>query len=385
MLINGQRALAYITKVTGISPMDAERLESVDILGWHVVCGKGEFKVGDLGVFIEVDSLCPDEAPFNEMAFLVSKHLKVKTQKIRGVYSQGLFMPLSAFGDKLAGVQEGDDVTEKLGITYLVASDNKRKGKNTVDPMKRIQARHAWTRKAPKWLYGLIKWLYRKDIKRAEWPAWVVKTDEERVQNLHYDRLRDEDWVATEKIDGTSATYTVKRDGRHKFTRLACSRNVVFDKPDKKCYYDTNVYTLIDEEYHILDDLEFYLETHPNVDWITIQGEIYGDGIQKRDYSMKDGQFEFRVFNLINSVDGRLDSVLMQRVVPAINPDLKCVPVLDTNYALPATCDELLAAATGESVIDGLPREGIVFRSKDGKRSFKAVSNEFLVKYHGKD
>ena len=28
-------------------------------------------------------------------------------------------------------------------------------------------------------------------------------------------------------------------------------------------------------------------------------------------------------------------------------------------------------------------REGIVFRSLDGKKSFKAVDNEFLVKYHG--
>ena len=27
-------------------------------------------------------------------------------------------------------------------------------------------------------------------------------------------------------------------------------------------------------------------------------------------------------------------------------------------------------------------REGIVFRSKDGSKSFKAVSNEYLLKYH---
>ena len=61
------------------------------------------------------------------------------------------------------------------------------------------------------------------------------------------------------------------------------------------------------------------------------------------------------------------------------------MPILDINYVLPDTVDELLEYADGKSVIDGLEREGIVLRSKDGKQSFKAVSNEFLIKYHGKD
>lgn len=42
----------------------------------------------------------------------------------------------------------------------------------------------------------------------------------------------------------------------------------------------------------------------------------------------------------------------------------------------------ILEMASGKSVIDGGMREGIVFRSQDGSRSFKAVSNEFLLKYH---
>jgi hypothetical protein len=55
---------------------------------------------------------------------------------------------------------------------------------------------------------------------------------------------------------------------------------------------------------------------------------------------------------------------------------------VDENYILPDTVEELLAAATGESVLDGLPREGFVFRDEFGIQSFKAVSNEFLIKYH---
>jgi len=49
---------------------------------------------------------------------------------------------------------------------------------------------------------------------------------------------------------------------------------------------------------------------------------------------------------------------------------------------LPETVAELLDIATGKSVIDGGDREGLVFRSLDGVSSFKAVSNEFLAKYH---
>ena len=49
---------------------------------------------------------------------------------------------------------------------------------------------------------------------------------------------------------------------------------------------------------------------------------------------------------------------------------------------MPDTVDELLAIATGISKVDGGMREGLVFRSADGVKSFKAVSNEFLMKYH---
>ena len=63
--------------------------------------------------------------------------------------------------------------------------------------------------------------------------------------------------------------------------------------------------------------------------------------------------------------------------------NLPHVPVLG-DIKLPATCDEVLALAEAEkSRIDGGMREGIVFRSEDGVHSFKAVSNEFLLKYHG--
>lgn len=44
------------------------------------------------------------------------------------------------------------------------------------------------------------------------------------------------------------------------------------------------------------------------------------------------------------------------------------------------TVPEVLEYATGKSQLYDTLREGIVFRSEDGKQSFKAVSPEFLLK-----
>ena len=63
---------------------------------------------------------------------------------------------------------------------------------------------------------------------------------------------------------------------------------------------------------------------------------------------------------------------------------IPCVPILDLDYTLPATLDELREYVDSEpSKIDNQMREGIVFRSLDGVRSFKCVSPNYLIKYHG--
>ena len=85
-------------------------------------------------------------------------------------------------------------------------------------------------------------------------------------------------------------------------------------------------------------------------------------------------------FNLIDSVRGRWNSVEAKNVCSTYG--IPWAPILDENFILPDTVDELLTIATGESVCDHGMREGLVFRSQDGVKSFKAVSNEFLLKYH---
>jgi hypothetical protein len=190
-------------------------------------------------------------------------------------------------------------------------------------------------------------------------------------------------WIATEKIDGTSTTFTMRGYGRKREFYI-CSRNVVFDKPDKKCFYDSNVYVEMAEKYDIERTMEAIMAQYGDLDFLTIQGETYGEGIQKRDYSIKGHRFA--VFNIIYGFkDGRTE-----RLNPIEMTDiceywgLPAVPIVAVDFELPATCDELLEFAASEvSVLDGKEREGIVLRSYDGVNSFKAVSNSFLLKYHG--
>jgi RNA ligase (TIGR02306 family) len=221
----------------------------------------------------------------------------------------------------------------------------------------------------------------KKKDKKNGWPAWVSKTDEERIQNMPWIINSKDEWIATEKIDGTSTTFTMTRGkfGRKSF--YVCSRNVCFGEENKPCYYDTNVYWEMAKKYKIYEVLSDMLDMNPNEEWITIQGETYGDGVQKRDYSLT-GR-DFAAFNLICSSKGRIGTIEMLKILADYG--VPCVPIVcETVYMSDfKSVDDVLLFAEGGSQKDGLPREGIVFRTTDGQKSFKAVSNSFLLKYHG--
>jgi hypothetical protein len=382
-----ERELAYVVKVDEIRPIEgADRVEVAIVNGWHIMVRKDQFKPGDLAVYFEIDSKVPAEEPF---MFLEPKHFKIKTQKyFKGtVISQGLLMGFEDFGWEKDAYKLGDFLTQKLKVTYAVEEDNARKA-SSVDKYKKMAQRHGklfshqpfrllmrrtWGKKVLFLFFG------KTSDKKAGWPAWVAKTDEERVENMPWIFDNKSPFVATEKIDGTSTTFTMKRGKFGKNDFYVCSRNVVFDKPDKNCFYDTNVYIEMAEKYNVENVLASILSDNPDLDWVTLQGETYGAGIQKRDYGLK--EHRFAGFNFITSKEGRWDSVRAAKFMTQYN--IPWVPILDENYILPDTIEELRAFSHSEgSRIDGIIKEGIVFRSQDGSMSFKCVDPEFLMKYH---
>ena len=241
---NGERELAYVVHIDNIIPIEgADRVEQAIVGGWHIMVRKGQFQIGDLAIYFEIDSKVPEKPEFE---FLAAKHYKIKTQKyFKGtVISQGLLMSAEDFGwentttDQFDGntpiikrpdgsyLTEGDFLTKELEVTYAEAEDNKRKA-NSADKYKKMAQRrpNIFKKKWAQWMmrrnWGkkiMFFFFGKKKDKKNEWPTWVVKTDEERIQNLVYmiPTFQNEKWIPTEKIDGTSTTFTMKRGKRGK-------------------------------------------------------------------------------------------------------------------------------------------------------------------------
>lgn len=392
-----QRELAYVVKIDAIEPIiGSDNCEAAVVGGWKVMVRKGTFLPGLNAVYFEIDSKLPETEQY---AFLAPKHYKVKTQKYtfggKGNFiSQGLLMSYSDLGWEIDDHQVGDFVTEELGVKYSITDDNKRKA--TVNKYARMKQRNAklfakyrflntiyakdWGKKALFLFLG-----NRRDARASFWPEWVVKTDEERVQNLPQLFPGDDtEWFVTEKIDGTSTTFTMKKGKRNKYDFYVCSRNVCFDKPDKQCFYETNVYTEIAEKYNMEFVLhELLYASGKKLDFVTIQGETYGKGVQQRDYHMD--TIDFKAFNLIFGFsDGTTQRMNPREMTDWLDRfEIPCVPILDEHFHLPNTIEEMVAYADGNSTVDGDYREGVVLRTYDGVNSFKAVSNFYLTSKYG--
>lgn len=396
----GTRQLCYVVKIDAIEPIvGSDNCEAAVVGGWRVMVRKNTFQPDDLAIYFEIDSHVDTNKP--EFAFLEKKHGNIKTQKYTfggknpGFYSQGLLMTAEDFGWNKEDLHEGDFLTEKLGVTYAVAEDNARKAKSNPDAkINAALARHPQfakkygkivkKNKFLRWFFTLI-WGKKKDSRN--WIEGVPKTDEERIENRVW-TLEDQttEWIATEKIDGTSTTFYLSRGkGFKKPEYLVCSRNVVFDTParaEKNYYSDiigSNVYLEMSDKYNVRVALEELLKQRPSADWVAIQAETFGKNIQKRDYGMKD--HEIRAFNLRFSDCGRVGTLKMKDTLEPLG--IPVVPIISEGMTLPGTIDELREFVhSAPSAIDGKIKEGIVFRTKDGQDSFKCVDPEFLAQFH---
>lgn len=390
MLINGERALAYTVTIDSITPIEkADNIELAHVGGWNVIIRKHEFSVGDMAVFFEIDSLLP-ETEWSE--FLRPKKFKVKTYKLGkfNVISQGLLLPMSILPDnKKYAIHE--DVTNTLGIKYYVAEDNSRKAKtnpnakyNNMCARNVKLAKKKWWKWLMKRAWGrklLFVFFGRKKDNPKNWPVWIKKTDEDRIENVMF-MLEDKNpYVVTEKIDGTSTTFFLDLTGR-KPDFGVCSRNVRQMDADQKNFVSDmsgvcNVYWEMAFKYNVEDALNDIAKKH-DYKHVVLQGETYGESVQGNKYKLDERRFA--AFNLI--FDGeRLGSVEAKKILAEY--DIPFVPIIDDNYILPDADDfeEFKQSADGKSVINKkCLREGFVYRSQDGQKSFKNVSRKFLLK-----
>ena len=389
MIINGERALAYTARCGIIEPIEgADNIDLMQVNGWRVIVKKGEFKEGDLCVYFEIDSKVP-EAEWSE--FLASKHYRIRTMKLGKfkVVSQGLALPLNVFNVVIPN-EEGVDVTELLGVTYYVGEDNTRKAKSTKNmKYNSMAARHKdlFKKQPYRWLmhrqWGrelLFFFFGKKKDNPRSFPSFVSKTDEERIENQPF-RLKDGNtYVVSEKLDGTSCTYALKRTrkrfGKDKYEFFVCSRNVRQADENQDCYHDHNIYWDLAFKYNIESVLHEILNTIDGAEWVCIQGEGVGS-VQGN--PLKLDEDDLYCFNFIDSVHGRWDSYRGRELVGLYG--LKWVPLIGEITMNFDSMEEFKATADGKSVVNPkVLREGYVYRSLDGKDSFKNVSNKFLLK-----
>jgi hypothetical protein len=386
MLINEKRALAYTAKVGEIRKIEgADNIELISVLGWKVIAKIGEFHEGDICVYFEIDSKLP-EKEWSE--FMRLKHFKVKTMKLGkfNVISQGLALPINIFDVEIPN-EENVDVTDLLGVTYSVEEDNVRKNGDPNAKYKSMGARHPslfkkrwvrwlmrrrWGRKVMFFFFGK-----KKDNPRG-FPAFISKTDEERVENQPW-RIGDgKTYLATEKLDGTSCTYALERKGKKKFEFYVCSRNVRQQDEKQECYHDHNIYWDLAFKYNIERHLKGFLIDHPECKWVCIQGEGVGS-VQGNPLKLTED--DLYVFNFKDSSKGRWPSRDGRNVIEDLW-NMKWVPILG-EVQMPDTMEELKELATGKSVVNPkVLREGLVYRSLDGSDSFKNVSREYLLKHN---
>ena len=340
------RKLASIQEITDIKPIEgADRIELAKVLGWQCVVKKGEYKKGDLAVYVEIDSFLPIREEFEflrnssyKKSDLLGEGFRIRTQKLRGQISQGLLLPLDILPEK---AELGDDVTEMLGIRKWEIGE-----RVTTD--------------------GTIG---------GTLPYDVPHTDETRIQ-ANPSLLKEFsglEYYITTKMDGSSHSVSIDEDGFH----------VTGHNYEYKDDGNSSFYNLVKERGY-KEIMEKYA-AEQGLNTFTIQGELCAPGIQQNRLRLKAP--EWYVFT-IRENGKRVGLKRMQYICKELQ--MTSVPVEEVDMDLPSkypTVDALLMRADG-NYPNGGKKEGIVIRPTEpiycdliaAELSMKVVSNKYLLK-----
>lgn len=413
------KKLAYGVKIKEIREIPgADRIELATVMDYTVVVKKGEYKPGDMGIYVEVDSLLPDgldselsikynllknheigknmtdeerenamkeiqaQSKYPYFEFLRDKKFKIKSMKLSkfGVISQGiLFRPVDlGITDK---VKDGQDFTIQFNITEIV-QDAEEAGLNTGKKdswFVRKMMRYKWFR----------NWRKRHNIAEVWDPTFPGKSDEENVQKIYskmFAQYADKEWVATEKLEGQNITvYSEVVNGwfGRKTKRIGvCSRTRELNpNGNSHCFWDTVKRLHLDEK----------IKNIPG-EWFC-RGEHVGPGIQGNIYKLPRTEVYF--FDFYKKVDGKWVKLNFDESIAfAKQWDLPFVPVLDEHYKLPeghtndkgvfvSGADIMLQQSDKNTVFGNNlshKREGFVLRLKDDYNvSFKVKNPNYSI------
>jgi RNA ligase (TIGR02306 family) len=369
------RKLASIQKIVNIFPIpNADLLVLAQVNDWLSIVKKGEFQVGELVVYCEIDSVLPEIPAFE---FMRQRDYRVNTIKLRGTLSQGLIVGTSVLPEGTA-IIEDFDVSSILGVVKPIPGKSR---KGTRQP--------------------------NRQGRRSNFPNFIKKTDETRIQSKSsvLDELEGVEVYAAVKMDGQSLTFANYAAKEEDNPFIVCSRNFKKDRTIIVKSRDENVPDReeIDTHWQIADRLKIF-ENLPY--GFAMQGEYLSDKIQGNHLGVKEPEWHcFQVFDIVSQK--YLDYANFVQFCLTMN--IKTVPIervwkfckqefidLHAKTYPDSLCQSavggLLQFARGR-YSSGFPREGLVIRptteqyseSLKGRASFKVINNDFLLKVKGKE
>ena len=358
--------LAIISKIQKITPIEGKDfIELAKIQNYDSVVQKGEYKEGDVAIYVFYDSILPqrEEFEFLRKRCWSPKYqgFRIRPMKLGNVVSEGLVLPMSVLPQNKK-YKVGDVVTDDLGIVLYDPEYNPAKPKKEPKGLFKTLMRIPAFRKLVYAYYD-----YKKAHNNKDYPSWIVKSDEDNIEKL-WDSVKDCEapFFLTEKVEGMSTSYAIEK-GKFKV-------------------YSHN--WLVKEgawvEYAVKHDIEKklrnYCKAH-NLKSICIQGELVGPTIQRNIYNLKD--LDFYMFGGYYADKTKLGYFEMVALAKEIGE--KSVPYIEKKYISDFDgLDAIIKDADGKSKIYNVKREGIVWRTDDGSVHFKAKSRDYKVWFEKK-
>jgi RNA ligase (TIGR02306 family) len=348
------RKLASIQLIRDLLPIEgADVIEMAKVNEWVTVVKKNEFKIGEKCVYFEIDSFLPKTEVFQFLDGRCNKKMlneegyRLKTIKLRGQISQGLVLPISSFNSVLSTDMEvGTDVSELLNVKLYE------------EPMSAQLA----------------------SISKGNFPNFIPKTDEERIQNLpeYFENCQENLFEVTLKMDGSSMTVYYKLDKEEPFG--VCSRNLELkEHPDS-----TSTFWIVARNLQLEETLKavcFKLNTS-----FALQGELAGEGIQSNRAKLKGhNYFIFNVFNIseqryLTPGERKDFMTILNQESPV---EIKHVLIIDPEmpvFKKYKTFSELHNFVSSVPSVNGTLPEGLVFKCVNKNISFKCINNNYLLK-----
>lgn len=393
------RKLASIQQIKELSAIEGKDKIVLATLnnGWKVIVQKETYNIDDYVVYFEIDSILPD-IPLFEFLKKRSNNMRIRTMKMGGVISQGLCITITEA--QAVAKELGTTIPENLKLNTDL-TDVLKVGKYEEDETNRVTSSNQKYNKFEKFMlrFAWYRWIDNKFINpriSSEWPdIGLEKTDEERWQNKVDDITK---WKSagllfqkTVKMDGQSATFILKHSNKsflgikygNSFDFIVCSRNRKLNPKshgDKRFFDTANLYNIKDALYDILNyGCTCFLSINSNdIDWIALQGEQCGPGINGNRIGLND--YHLYIFNLkIKTTDGIIHNINVHRYMSYLMGvcGLELVPFIGIDK-LPEDFDKDSFGYYDEE--HKRLREGVVYRNYEEGISFKAVSPDYLAK-----